>query len=48
MISKGMVDEVQYNRTGNQVTLVKRFGPDNGPPAGAPTAEPANDAPQCT
>ena len=27
MISKGMVDDVQYNETGNQVTLVKRFGP---------------------
>lgn len=27
MISKGMVDEVEYNETGNQVTLVKRFGP---------------------
>lgn len=27
MISKGMVDEVQYNETGNQVTLVKRFSP---------------------
>lgn len=26
MISKGMVDEVHYNETGNQVTLVKRFG----------------------
>jgi DNA-binding response OmpR family regulator len=26
MISKGMVDEVEYNQTGNQVTLVKRFG----------------------
>ena len=26
MISKGMVDEVQYNQAGNQVTLVKRFG----------------------
>lgn len=25
MISKGMVDEVHYNRTGNEVTLVKRF-----------------------
>ncbi len=25
MISKGMVDEVLYNQTGNQVTLVKRF-----------------------
>jgi DNA-binding response OmpR family regulator len=27
MISRGMVDEVQYNETGNQVTLVKRFRP---------------------
>ena len=27
MISRGMVDEVQYNETGNQVTLVKRFNP---------------------
>jgi anti-sigma regulatory factor (Ser/Thr protein kinase) len=27
MISKGMVDEVQYNQTGNQVTLIKRFCP---------------------
>lgn len=26
MISKGMVDEVHYNETGNEVTLVKRFG----------------------
>ena len=25
MISKGMVDEVHYNQTGNQVTLLKRF-----------------------
>ena len=25
MISKGMVDEVHYNETGNQVTLLKRF-----------------------
>ena len=25
MISRGMVDEVHYNQTGNQVTLVKRF-----------------------
>ena len=25
MISKGMVDEVHYNETGNQVTLIKRF-----------------------
>ena len=45
MISKGMVDEVQYNQTGNQVTLIKRFGPDNGSPEpGSQT----NDAPRCS
>ena len=41
MISRGMVDEVHYNQTGNQVTLVKRFGPSgdngNGERAGTPT-----------
>jgi anti-sigma regulatory factor (Ser/Thr protein kinase) len=26
MITRGMVDEIQYNQTGNQVTLVKWFG----------------------
>ena len=26
MISRGMVDEVQYNGAGNEVTLIKRFG----------------------
>jgi DNA-binding response OmpR family regulator len=46
MISKGMVDEVQYNQTGNQVTLIKRFGPDNGSPA--PAGETAHDTPRCT
>jgi hypothetical protein len=25
MITRGMVDEIQYNQTGNQVTLVKWF-----------------------
>jgi DNA-binding response OmpR family regulator len=44
MISKGMVDEVHYNKTGNQVTLVKRFredgtgrcDPSSGDACGAP------------
>ena len=35
MISRGMVDEVVYNETGNQVTLVKRFSP----PTSSPPAE---------
>ena len=30
MISRGMVDEVRYNETGNQVTLIKRFDPAPG------------------
>jgi DNA-binding response OmpR family regulator len=30
MISRGMVDEVEYNQTGNQVTLVKRFSAAGG------------------
>jgi DNA-binding response OmpR family regulator len=30
MISRGMVDEVRYNKTGNQVTLIKRFAPAPG------------------
>jgi DNA-binding response OmpR family regulator len=30
MISRGMVDEVRYNKTGNQVTLIKRFAPASG------------------
>ena len=42
MISKGMVDEVQYNQTGNQVTLIKRFGPD-----GSPAPAPVDDTPRC-
>ena len=34
MISRGMVDEVQYNPAGNQVTLIKRFDrrPQMSPP----------------
>ncbi len=28
MISRGMVDDLQYNDVGNEVTLVKRFAPD--------------------
>jgi DNA-binding response OmpR family regulator len=34
MISRGMVDEVQYNQTGNQVTLLKRFNPPPAPDLG--------------
>jgi DNA-binding response OmpR family regulator len=37
MISKGMVDEVHYNETGNQVTLIKRFRDPSGP-NGTPAA----------
>jgi anti-sigma regulatory factor (Ser/Thr protein kinase) len=44
MISKGMVDEVQYNQTGNQVTLVKRFGPSNGDAGRDAISESAADA----
>ena len=49
MISKGMVDEVQYNQTGNQVTLVKRFRDGGGPneSGGGPGAG-AADGPSCT
>jgi two-component system OmpR family response regulator len=39
MISRGMVDEVHYNQTGNQVTLVKRFGPPDSNGAGDRGAE---------
>ena len=34
MLSRGMVDEVRYNEAGNQVTLVKRFGPERGATVG--------------
>jgi DNA-binding response OmpR family regulator len=40
MISKGMVDEVHYNQTGNQVTLIKRFCP-NGQKCDTDEATPA-------
>jgi hypothetical protein len=30
MISRGMLDELRYNAKGNEVTLVKRFGPAGG------------------
>jgi DNA-binding response OmpR family regulator len=31
MLARGLVDEFRYNRTGNQVTLVKHFEPPHGP-----------------
>ena len=37
MISRGMVDEVQYNQAGNQVTLVKRFNAGREPRTKAQT-----------
>ena len=49
MISKGMVDEVQYNQTGNQVTLVKRFRDGGGPNgSGGGPGPGAADGPSCT
>ena len=27
MLARGLVDEFRYNRTGNEVTLVKHFDP---------------------
>ena len=48
MISKGMVDEVHYNDTGNQVTLVKRFGPDDGSPVSSTPSDTGGHTPHCT
>jgi DNA-binding response OmpR family regulator len=33
LISRGMLDELSHNDRGNEVTLVKRFAPPNGPAA---------------
>jgi DNA-binding response OmpR family regulator len=46
MISKGMVDKVEYNAAGNQVTLIKYFEPGAvAPPAGAEVCSPTRDTP---
>lgn len=43
MISRGMVDEVQYNAAGNQVTLIKRFAPAEGGGQGSEDKGPRSD-----
>jgi hypothetical protein len=30
MLARGLADVLSYNDLGNEVTLVKRFGPDSG------------------
>ena len=39
MISRGMVDEVMYNRAGNEVTLIKRFVPERSEVRGQRSGE---------
>ena len=33
MLARGLVDKFRYNKTGNEVTLVKYFDPRNSPKA---------------